>query len=243
MERYELYAGNVILNFNPDKHLYTVDDKKIDGVTSILGVINKPALIAWAANCAADFIKATLKAGRSLDEVEIKALCDGAKGAHRVKRDKAADIGTLVHGWIEDFINGKNPDMPVNPQVRNGVDAFLEWKNAHKVEFIHSERKIYSKEYNFAGTLDFEAIVDGRMMLGDIKTGSGIYDEMFFQTAAYQRARQEEEPDLKFEGNLIVNCRKDGDLEVKESDEYDLNIKAFLGALVLYRRINEMKAR
>jgi hypothetical protein len=68
MERYELYAGNVILNFNPDKHLYTVDDKKIDGVTSILGVINKPALIAWAANCAADFIKATLKAGRSLDQ-------------------------------------------------------------------------------------------------------------------------------------------------------------------------------
>lgn len=240
METQTMYNGEVTLEFNPGRHLYTWNGKKIDGVTSVLNVINKPALLGWAARCAADHVRAKLIAGKILDELEIKQLCDEAVKAHTVKRDRAADIGSLTHEWIEKYINQENPPMPINTQVNNGVSAFLEWVQSRHVEFIHSERKIFSRKYNYAGTLDFEAKIDGNLFIGDIKTSSAIYPEMFFQTAAYQNARQEEEGH-DFAGNIIVNCRKDGGLEVRESVEFEQNFRAFLGALTLYRRIEEIK--
>lgn len=240
METMQMYGGAVTLSFNPGRHMYTVDGKKVDGVTSVLGVINKPALLGWAARCAADHVRARLMPGMALDELGIKQLCDEAVKAHLAKRDRAADIGTLTHQWIEKYIKGENPDLPLNEEVRNGAKAFMEWVQSRHVEFIHSERRIFSRKYSYAGTLDFEARIDGELFVGDIKTSSAIYPEMFFQTAAYQHARQEEEGHV-YHGNIIVNCKKDGGLDVKESREFDENFRAFLGALTLYRRIEEVK--
>ena len=46
--KYKLYGGKVVLNFDPEKHIYTVNDKIIYGATSIVNVLAKPALINWA---------------------------------------------------------------------------------------------------------------------------------------------------------------------------------------------------
>lgn len=241
MESCRLYKNTVLLEFDSERHVYLVDGKRVASVTSALGCISKPALVPWAAKVTADYVESHLIPGVSLDEVQIKNLCKEAKMAHRAKKEGAADIGTFVHEWIEQYIKVGRPNDPINPQVKAGVDAFLQWVDENKVEFIASEKKVYSKEYNFCGTLDFLATVNGKRMLGDIKTSSGIYDEMFFQTSAYQLALQEEHPEEKFEGQIIVNCRKTGELDTRISLEYEENAKAFICALGLYRRINAMK--
>ena len=49
------------------------------------------------------------------------------------------------------------------------------------------------------------------------------------------------EPDTKIDGHIIVNIKKDGKLETKESYAYDTNIKGFLGLLVAYKVKNNLK--
>ncbi|MDE1868081.1 MAG: hypothetical protein KGI08_10295 [Thaumarchaeota archaeon] len=241
MKVYKLYNNTVDLFFDEENHKYFVNELPVDGTTGILSVINKPALLGWAVKVTVEFLANVLKPGVALDEVQIKALLEGAKRAHRQKKTDAADIGTFVHDWIKDYIAGKKPAPPVNEQIKNAVDTFLSWEKDQKVEFLESERAIYSKQYGYAGTLDFIAKIGGKTVLGDFKTSSGIWDEYFLQIAAYQQAYLEEFPDKTIVGGVIVRIGKDGTLETKETTKYDKDVLGFNGALVLYRRLQELK--
>lgn len=240
METTLLYGGDVELLFDQEKHVYTVSGETIPGVTSVLEVIAKPKLIAWAAGETAKYVYETLKNERTIDPTKLEAICEQAKRAHRQKKEKAGDVGHLVHAKIENYIKTGDATMPENEEAKRGFAAFLRWAEEHKVEFTGSEFKVCSKKHKFAGTVDFTAVVNGKKVLGDIKTSSGIYDEYFFQTAAYELAIREEKKE-KFKEHLIVNCRKDGTLEVRSSKEFTRNSKAFLAALTIYRRQRELK--
>jgi len=50
LSRHELYGGRIILEYDDDKHSYTVNGNYVPSVTGILNVIAKPALIPWALN-------------------------------------------------------------------------------------------------------------------------------------------------------------------------------------------------
>lgn len=240
------YNDTVELVFDTKKHHYTWEGETVDGVTSILGVINKPALVYWSANQAAEYVEANLPLNTPLDEVQKKGLVEGAKKAHRNFLKDAADYGTLLHDWIECYIKstigqGSKPNMPTNPKLKESAEKFLNWIKEFDVKFIASEQKVMSKKYKFAGTFDFLATVKGKIVLGDIKTSSGIYDEMWLQTAAYKGAYLEEFADKHIDHTLIFRCGKDGSFEVKELNDYEKNYNAFVSALILYRRLKEMK--
>ena len=244
---YKLYKGTVDLEYIDSKHLYLVAGKKADGVTSVLQVLNKPALIYWAVNQSIEYLEANLKPGIALDELQIKALLSEAKMAHRKKKDAAADLGTMVHDWIEKYIKGENPTAFVNPIMKNSCDKFLKWEADHKVKFISSERIIYSKKLNYAGTFDFLAEINGKLWIGDIKTSKGIWDEFWFQTAAYRQAYSEENRYIRISGEMIVRIGKDADeMEIKCSTDshvtpYQVNKNAFNHALKLYRTMEQLK--
>ena len=246
--KYQLYNNTIELDFNEEKHLYTVDNKKVDGTTSALGIINKPALMYWAVNQAVAFFQNAIKPGVIYDEIQLKAMAEGMKFSHRKKSGDAMDIGKIVHDWIEKYIAGKNPSPIVNQQAKNSINKFLEWEKTNNVEFIESERIVYSKEYGYAGTLDFVAEMDGLdsnrvIVLGDFKTSSGIWDEYWFQLAAYQQAYLEENPTKNISGSVIVRIGKDATLEVKHSkaEDYEANKDAFNSALIIHRRITTLK--
>lgn len=241
MDKYTLYNGEVELFFQEDKHLYTIGGFQVDGTTTALGIINKPALMYWAVNMALEYIGNNLKPGQALDEVQLKNLLADAKVAHKKKSTDAANIGTMIHEWIEQWITGKNPKTPINIMMKLATDKFLEWVKENKVEFVDSERIVYSRKWGYAGTLDFIATINGKFVLGDFKTSTGIYDEYWLQVAAYEQAYREEFPDKQIDGAVIVRCGKDGSLEIKESDAYKDNVMAFNAALVLYRRLKKMK--
>lgn len=123
-----LYKGKVTLRFDEFRHKYTHVEasKEIKSVTTALKIINKPMLVNWAANMAVDHIKDAIEVGKSYDEVELVTIFKTARNAHYHKKESAADIGTLLHGWIEDYINEKNPGIPVNPILNKSVNKFLE---------------------------------------------------------------------------------------------------------------------
>lgn len=240
----KLYGGNVELMFDSFRHKYTKEGKPVISVTTALSIINKPALISWASNMAIEYVSSQIEPGKSYDEMQLAAIWEGGKKAHYQRKVDAGTQGTFLHKWIEAYIKGEQPTMPVNEGLKKGAETFLGWVEKHQVEFILSEQQIYSRKYNFTGTLDFICKIDGKMYIGDLKTSSGIYPEMFVQTAAYRAAREEEYEDEKYDGQLILRIGKKGDFEVgicTDWDSYRKMFVAFIAAHKLHQTMELLK--
>lgn len=238
--------------FDEGKHVYTLDGKKMTGVTTILGVIAKPALIGWAANMAVDYIE---KEGRKTEiegvdylAVEEPTLKE-ARTAHRRKKEDAGAKGTNVHGEIEEILEavigvagGKIPEPTTheNKQVQN----FLTWAKDNEIQFISTEKRVYSEEHWYAGTCDLVyKDKEGKLWLGDIKTSKGIYGrEWFAQMAGYQLALEEMGVITeKVHGRKIIRLGKTGDFETADSFDYETDKKIFLACVELYRGLQTYK--
>lgn len=258
LERHLLYSNTIELCFNPVKHHYTIGShttdtdtvklvgQTVDGVTSVLKALDKPALIGWAVNKAVEYIDNNLKTGIPIDEIQKMDLLENAKKAHRQFSQRAADIGTLAHAWCEGYVKARISDLPLpslpsNEMLLNIVNNFLEWEKRKNVIFKQSEKKLYSKKYNIAGTTDLLAVINGKNVLLDIKTSTGIWNEYWLQLAAYRCALEEEYPSITVSHCGIIRLGKDGSFETQELNDYEKNIKAFAGTLDVYRRLKEMK--
>lgn len=249
----KLYNNKVELKFDEATHTYTVDGKVVFGVTSIVGVLDKPALIYWGINKAIEFIQAAIKPGFVADEINLPPILEGAKTAHRKLSREAADIGTAVHKYLEDYLKAgiakeTLPPLPVNPLIRKAVIAFLDWSKENNVKFIASERKIYSKKHEYAGTLDALAYVGDKLCVIDFKTSNGIYDDYWLQCAAYAEAVEEEDGD-KVSDCYILRIPKDGSEFAYEKmsdfgDNYrEVCFKSFIGCLENYKRKMWLKGK
>jgi CRISPR/Cas system-associated exonuclease Cas4 (RecB family) len=194
----------------------------------------------WAVNKAVEYLQGALKAGVAYDELQIKDFLEQAKFAHRKITTEGGDIGSLVHDAIEQYIKSGKVSGLVNAKAKKSFARFLEWEKENEVKFLECEKKVYSRKYEYAGTMDFYCEIKGKRFVGDVKTGSGIWDEMWFQTSAYQQAYQEE-VNAKVDGHLIVRIDKQGGIEVAENYDYEKNVKAFNGALLLYKRVMEIR--
>lgn len=245
-EKYKLYGGKVILEFDESKHIYSVDGKQVYGVTNITGVLDKPALLYWGVNQAVDFIEANLRPGVALDEVQIKNLLEGARMAHRQVKDKAADIGTLIHDFISNYLRaliGKKTPVrkPVNTEMKNAVDGFFKWAKENSLKVIRNEQKVLSKKWKYAGTLDLEGIVSGKRTIIDLKTGNALYPESFLQASAYLKAREEETGKEYPGGVIILRLSKENPekrikaFEAIKDEDAETHFKCFLNCLSIYR--------
>mgnify|MGYP001609111239 CR=1 FL=1 len=240
----ELYNGEIKLEFDAFRHTYILqpEGKKIPSVTTLLGVIGKPALISWAANQATDYAVANIKPGVSYDEVQLNTIFTSARTAHTQRKQETADIGSMVHTWISKYIKGEHPEMPVSQQLQDSINNFLAWQLEHDVKFILSEQPVFSKIHGYTGTLDFVAKVDGELFLGDIKTSNAIYDEYLLQLSAYGIARQEEFPQEKYKHQGIIRISRDGSFEFKTANNIDKCFEAFLHAKGIWEWQQFMKS-
>lgn len=210
-----LYNGGVLLEFDPQAHAYKWQGMFVPGVTTILRVLDKPALVQWASNMAVEFIReGYLASVRSddgvLSESAFLALCEQAKTAHRRISREAADIGSAVHKFAEATLSGERPSIPSDPQTAKGAAAFLNWSNAHTIKPIHVERMVFSKNHFYAGTCDFFGHIDGELCVLDLKTSSGLYLEMPLQLAAYAVAIEEEGSERINHGWIVRLDKKTG---------------------------------
>jgi len=137
------------------------------GVTTITGILAKPALIHWSWKL-------------------------GIQGIdYRKFRDEKADAGTLGHIFIMNYLKGLKTDTSeysrkVINMAENSFLSFLEWEKGHKLEPILVEEPLVSEDCKYGGTPDYFGLVNDVPELIDFKTGSGIYDEYFIQISAYK---------------------------------------------------------
>ena len=210
----KLYDGEVIVRkylgrFGPE---YWVSDKggefeRKTGTTTFLSIKDKSRpLIIWAVGLAEKFLLEHCPEG--ITPEHIKQACR----LHSEEKKRTADLGTAIHDWIELYIKGKKPPMPEEEAITKGVNSFLEWKESHKVKFKASEEIIYSRKYDYCGSLDFEAEIDGKFYLGDFKTGNALYNEVLMQTAAYAHARSEESG-IEYDGRYLLRIAKETEEE------------------------------
>lgn len=270
-ETHELYGGKIILAFDPAKHRYTARKKTdpapgrwVPSVTGIVGFMDNDKcgrLQGWAVKMDFLFVDEHLlidaKKGAlvqkgdklvKLDEVSKLWLIQEAKKAHRNRTQHAADIGSFVHAWVEAHIKyqlgiGPKPKKPSNDQVISGVKAYLAWEKANKVEYVYSERKIYSLAHHYAGTVDIVARVNGKLSVVDIKTSNYMNVEFWLQTAGYVQALEEEFSE-KFAERYVIRLDKESPVAEPhvasaEGRKQETDIETFLGLRTAYRNMKE----
>ena len=235
-------------SFDEVNHLHTLDGKALTGVTTVLSVIAKPALIQWAANMACDFIETSFANWtQDKDSVfDIKTVCKEARTAHKKKKETAGTWGTELHAEIEEIIKNAveltGGFIPAVSTKTPELEKFTTWATENKVRFISSEKHVYSRELWVGGIADIVCEIDGKLYVGDIKTSSGIYPEHYIQCSAYAMILLEMAVFPKMcDGVVVINIDKKGGFQVKQN--YDLlgNFETFKAALKIYRHMQAIK--
>ena len=232
----KLYKGKVEVKFygptedKPNRHMYYVAGKRKTGVTTFLGIVDKSnALVSWSLEEAAKHLILHLEQKKAVDEEQIvKAVF-----AHKEIKERAADLGKTAHAWCEKYIladmgKGESPEMPEEKEVVTAVNGFMDWVKEHKIKFVSTEKLVYSKKYDYIGTMDIEAIIKGRRYLIDLKTSNGLYNTVRMQTAAYLKADQEE-GGMHYQGRWAVRLAKETEEEYLAKIELKNKIKRILG--------------
>lgn len=179
------------------------EDDRLWSVTTLLGVLDKPALVSWAAN---ETAKAAVA---NIDTVAQLLRSDGAEAAveylskARYKRAPgrtmtAKDLGSAVHTAVESYVlNGRRPD-DLDPDVAPFVFQFERFLDAYQPEFVAAEVTVFSPAGEYAGTADAFVRIGGTPLILDYKTSWESYDgrgrpkkpypEVALQLAAYRYA-------------------------------------------------------
>jgi hypothetical protein len=186
---------------------YKWRDEEYTSVTTILsGGIPKPALKAWGEKLVAQ----TAVTKRDIwDGMSNEEAVDWLKRAPFRETDRAAVQGSDIHDWCEQHVLGAGLSVdaldeadPKRPYLLGFLAFLAEWKPRYEM----TEATVYSRKWGYAGTLDFLAWIDCShvaadlaplfgpcevgevLVLGDYKTGKGVYGEVACQLAAYRHA-------------------------------------------------------
>lgn len=237
-------------SFDKAKHRYLIDGKPATGVTTIIGILDKPALVPWAARMVVEklqeqpIFEELSVGGKSVLNARLitPEMLEEARTAHTKKKEAAGAHGTDAHALVEEYINTcllpENEGKPYTHPGLVGIEKFVEWSVENVDHFLFAERKMYNKRLFIAGTADFAYIgKDGKRYMADFKTSSGIFGIGYWLQVAGYRMLAEEEGDAPYDGATIVRMGKKGpdDFDVQQLYEYETYKEAFLCCLTLYR--------
>ena len=221
----EQRTGNA---FGKDYRYYVATMKdgaeyRLRSVTSILGVLNKEALIQWAVDQAMDDLRSSLVPGDDgiihITPHGLEAALGQARMAHYRTKTEAADLGTLAHDYIESYLRtGTEPDLgDQDPRVANCYDLFRRWWDQAGLSVIQTELMVYHAAQGYAGQLDFLAAdKDGAPVLIDWKTSKSIYWNYDLQVVAYAKALHAMGRGVTSAIRIVRIGREDADFEVRE---------------------------
>lgn len=200
-------------------------------VTQITGILDKPALVHWAAKeqLAADIETAwqlacyppavldgtTGPERRASFEAAFLAASGDVK-AHRKASAKAADLGTQVHALIEHHlkVNLNLTDEAAPPEASDQAlyvyAGFEKWAHDVNLTPVCMESRLFSMTHEYAGTFDFLGDVEGARVIIDWKSSKAVYPEMRLQSIGY-RIAVAEMLGIPMPGGIIVRLPKGND--------------------------------
>jgi len=143
--------------------------KRVPGVTTITGVLDKPALVNWANNL-------------GLEGVKVREYVDDLAGA-----------GSAAHRLIEEFIareiaGDNNIKLDFGEfsadqmsLAESAFIKFLSWNDLHKPRYVASELVLVSESLQVGGTIDCLCEIHGKNAIVDFKTCKAIYKDHHLQ--------------------------------------------------------------
>lgn len=177
------------IQFFEASHRYKIDGEYVTSVTTALKGIPKEAIPRWTALTVARHALDNISTlASSVDAFgygpALKMLAD----VPNEKRDVAGDRGTDVHALAEQYIAGKEIEVPgeLMPYVR----AYAQYVDGWAPVSLHEELMVGSRKHKYAGRLDSiqELPTRGTTAIVDYKTSNGVYGEYALQCAAYRYA-------------------------------------------------------
>jgi len=155
------------------------DDLRLWSVTTVIGALDKPALVYWSAEQTA---LAAVAAVKSLPqrieedgETETVKWLTGARFRRPRGQRSATELGTAVHEACEEYaLTGVRPD--VDAEVAPFLDQFDRWLDRFQPSYQATEVCVYHPTYGYAGTADAFLTIDGTRFLADYKTSRNTLD-------------------------------------------------------------------
>jgi len=212
------------LQFDAESHTYKLHAEDIPNVTTIIGTVVPPSegLVRWKVRCA----------HQGIDPEE--------------RRNAAAILGTQVHLAFADLAAGNEVDPFDYPEEASGfITGCRRFIDTHGPQFLASERKTYSEEHWYAGTLDAHVAFTRGAFKGmtariDLKTGKRIYKESHFpQLLAYEQADIERGYDPS-DMRLILKVMPTGNFSLVRVTDTFWDFKVLLDH---YRSVKAREAR
>ncbi len=206
------------------------DGEVVPGVTTVIGILEKGALLHWVAKIT--------KEGHDWTKY----------------RDDKGSIGSLVHRMILDYLRGETTDT--SDYSKNQIDTaensfhkYLEWAKNKKIEPVAIEQPLVSEIDKYGGTPDFVGYIDGEFTILDYKTGNAIYEETSYQLAAYDQLVMEnglQPMETLFPVWRVLNIPRDNsedfiDSPITNPHKRELCWQMFMALLSAYRIRKEIK--
>ena len=233
-------GDNIDLEYNDKKHTYMVGDRKVPSVTRVVDAVFPKYLTEWAATAGADYWKENY--GKD------SGMYEGIRNAYKEIGDTAKDIGSEVHKWIELWIKFKitggetSTDYP--DRVKVPMQNFHKWVESREIEWLACEKKVYSRSWEYAGTIDALAKINGKLCVIDFKTSAKIYKEYYLQVSAYCNAIGEMMGELPKLGMIVRLDKEEEKFQEVAFDPWQHN-DVFIDALNIKRfqseRIKKVK--
>lgn len=210
--------------FNAHQKYYTKDGVLVPGVTTVIGVLAKHALIPWANKL-------------GLQGIEVGKYVDSL-----------ADIGTLAHRIIEAYLKKETVDFseytPKQKEMaENSAKKFFDWEKKNDFKIISSELQLVSEKNFFGGTCDIYADLNGKKTLIDIKTSKACYSEHFTQVAAYAILLEENGYQVEDAKILRIGREEAEGFDVKDVPLIEIHKEKFLACLKILQIDNRLKER
>lgn len=197
------------------------DGTIVPGVTTIIGVLAKPALIKWANNL-------------------------GLQGIDSNKYvDAAARVGTLAHEMIEYYLRCERLDLSDYTEnevkkARQAFRKFVVWAKPLNLQPVLLEQPLVSEQFKFGGTIDFYGRRNGIPTLIDFKTSKALYSDHLLQVAAYAMLLRHNDYPL-FEVYILRIGRDEGEgFEERRVDKLLRRQALFRYCLDIYRLKKEL---
>lgn len=212
-------------------HSYRLDGEKIPGVTSVIKVLDKPALVGWAAKQSASY---AIENWAELGDLPLMERATKIEKARFDTTKKATTRGHRIHEFGDRLSRGESVEVP--DEYRGPAEAYAKFLDDWEMETVVTETPVCHTEYRYGGT--FDAIGRsprlGQVML-DIKTGKGVYAETALQMAGYRFADLmiDDEPMIDTDGAYVAHVLGDT-VDLVPIKQDDSITAAFLYCLELH---------
>ena len=199
---------------------YAVEDKHFPSITTVLGAIPKPGLIAWRKNVGEE--------------------------AAKWEMNRAARRGSATHTLVEQYLKGETP--AIRDVLPLGMFKLMK-PYLDQIDNIHCLEKImYSHKLTLAGQVDCIAEYNGKLSVIDFKTANkeriDSWNHNYYMQCTAYAIMYEELFGTPIEQVVILQSGEDGSCNafVKDKATYTADLeKAIKDFYKYYEELNKEK--